>query len=74
MNGVKIDDHRILRATTGSTKYCSYFLRGQNCTNPQCLYLHDWAKDEDVVTKEELNDFVRIENTLNAHFWSLCFR
>lgn len=59
MNGKPIDDHRILRATTGSTKYCSYFLRGQNCTNPQCLYLHDWARDEDVVTKEELNDFVR---------------
>ena len=60
MNGKQIEidgNRRILKATTGSTKYCSYFLRGSNCSNPQCLYLHDWANKEDVVTKEELNDF-----------------
>eukprot|EP00485_Elphidium_margaritaceum_P016912 CAMPEP_0202726074 /NCGR_PEP_ID=MMETSP1385-20130828/184426_1 /ASSEMBLY_ACC=CAM_ASM_000861 /TAXON_ID=933848 /ORGANISM="Elphidium margaritaceum" /LENGTH=769 /DNA_ID=CAMNT_0049392287 /DNA_START=25 /DNA_END=2335 /DNA_ORIENTATION=- len=57
MNHKVLDDGRMLKATTGSTKYCSYFLRGASCSNPNCLYLHDWANKEDVVTKEELNDF-----------------
>lgn len=59
MNGRYLDDGvRMLKATTGSTKYCSYFLSGSSCSNPsKCLFLHDWANKEDVVTKGELNDF-----------------
>eukprot|EP01083_Nonionella_stella_P074446 201945_1 len=67
MNGKYLDDgHRMLKATTGSTKYCSYFLRGSSCSNPQCLYLHEWANKEDVVTKEELNDFGPISTSTST--------
>ena len=31
---------RLSRASFGTTKYCNYFLRGQECTNTDCLYLH----------------------------------
>ncbi len=58
MNGKYLDDgNRIMKATTGCTKYCCYFLRGSTCSNPRCLYLHEWANEDDVVTKEERNDF-----------------
>jgi len=47
-------DGKMLRATFGTTKYCSYFLRSIHCTNPNCLYLHEYAREEDCYTKEEL--------------------
>jgi len=46
---------RALRATFGTTKYCSYFLRSIACSNPGCLYLHELAKPEDCFTKEDLS-------------------
>ena len=53
VNGVMMDG-RIVRATYGTTKYCSYFLRGLTCTNTQCLYLHEFADPADCYSKEEL--------------------
>lgn len=29
------------RATHGTTKYCQNFLKNVNCTNPQCMFLHE---------------------------------
>ena len=31
-------DGRVLRASLGTTKYCSNFLRNQSCPNPDCMY------------------------------------
>lgn len=45
---------RMLRASFGTTKYCNFFLRGQKCTNPDCLYLHALGSDDDSFTKEEM--------------------
>lgn len=45
---------RMLRASFGTTKYCNFFLRGQKCTNPDCLYLHALGSDSDSFTKEEM--------------------
>lgn len=47
-------DGRIVRASNGTTKYCAYYLRGQNCTNPNCMYLHEPGDDAQSYTKEEL--------------------
>ena len=44
-----------LRCTYGTTKYCAFFVRGSPCTNTQCLYLHELARAEDCVSKEELS-------------------
>lgn len=48
-------DGRVLRATYGTTKYCSYFLRGIACPNPGCMYLHEEGETADSFTKEALS-------------------
>jgi hypothetical protein len=53
VDGVTLDN-RILRASFGTTKYCSYFLRNIACTNPDCMYLHELGEDADSFTKEEM--------------------
>lgn len=47
-------DGKVLRACFGTTKYCNAFLRYQQCSNPDCLYLHDMGSDNDSFTKEEM--------------------
>jgi len=53
VNGVWIDNHMI-RASYGTTKYCNMFLRGLQCTNPECLYLHKLGNAAASFTKEEM--------------------
>jgi hypothetical protein len=53
----QVMDGRILRATFGTTKYCSFFLRNVACNNPNCLYLHELAAEEDCFTKDDLNGY-----------------
>ncbi|XP_049850725.1 uncharacterized protein LOC126323770 [Schistocerca gregaria] len=45
---------RKLRASFGTTKYCSYFLRNKTCTNSDCMYLHSMSEKEDNFTKEDM--------------------
>jgi len=47
-------DGKLLRASFGTTKYCAYFLRGIPCTNPDCMYLHDYGDEEDTFNKEDI--------------------
>ena len=47
-------DQKTLRASFGTTKYCTSFLKAQKCLNPNCLYLHDGGEDRDSFTKEEM--------------------
>lgn len=49
-----IDGH-VIRGSFGTTKYCTFFLQGIECSNKECLYLHEWAKDEDCIFKEDIN-------------------
>lgn len=44
------------RASFGTTKYCNFFLRGIQCTNSECMYLHYMAKEEDCFTKKEMQE------------------
>ncbi|KAI9207632.1 RING/Ubox like zinc-binding domain-containing protein [Polychytrium aggregatum] len=45
---------RVIRATFGTTKYCSYFLKNQPCPNGMCPYLHEIGEDADAIEKEEM--------------------
>lgn len=61
-------DGRIIKVNYGTTKYCTYYLRGQPCMNPNCMYLHEPGEDADTVTKDELVGYVPF-----SVFFSLCF-
>lgn len=41
-----------LTLTFGTTKYCNYFLRGNTCPKPECLYLHEFAQQSNIVLRE----------------------
>jgi CCR4-NOT transcription complex subunit 4 len=53
VDGVIVDD-RVVKASFGTTKYCSYFLRGISCSNPECMYLHELGDEQDTFTKEDM--------------------
>ena len=45
-------DGNELTVTFGTTKYCNYFLRGNACPKPDCLYLHAFAPQSNIVPRE----------------------
>ncbi|KAG0439418.1 CCR4-NOT transcription complex subunit 4 [Dictyocoela muelleri] len=47
-------DGKVLKCTFGTTKYCTYFLKGMKCQNIECMYLHEIGKRENSFTKEEM--------------------
>eukprot|EP01130_Rhizamoeba_saxonica_P000744 TRINITY_DN1066_c0_g1_i1.p1 TRINITY_DN1066_c0_g1~~TRINITY_DN1066_c0_g1_i1.p1 ORF type:complete len:472 (-),score=97.12 TRINITY_DN1066_c0_g1_i1:35-1450(-) len=47
-------DGRILKASYGTTKYCSFFLRNIRCPNSECMYLHEMGSHVDSYTKEDI--------------------
>lgn len=49
-------NNRLLRASFGTTKYCSFFLKSQKCLNKECLYLHKWHSEKETYTKEEMSN------------------
>jgi hypothetical protein len=45
-----------IKASFGTTKYCSTFLSGQTkCNNPDCMYLHVTGDPEDSFEREEID-------------------
>lgn len=48
-------DSRVIKASFGMTKYCSFFIKNISCPNDDCLYLHKIAKETDCFNKEEGN-------------------
>ncbi|CAI4227426.1 unnamed protein product [Auanema sp. JU1783] len=48
-------DGRTVKASLGTTKYCSSFLRSQTCGKTDCMYLHDIAEDDISFTKEDMH-------------------
>ena len=40
VNNISVDG-RTLRASLGTTKYCSHFMKNQTCPKPDCMYLHE---------------------------------
>ncbi|GMR47932.1 hypothetical protein PMAYCL1PPCAC_18127, partial [Pristionchus mayeri] len=48
-------DGRVVKASLGTTKYCSSFLRSQSCYKPECMYLHDMAEADISFTKDDMH-------------------
>ncbi|XP_013404562.1 CCR4-NOT transcription complex subunit 4 isoform X2 [Lingula anatina] len=53
VNNVHVDG-RTLKASLGTTKYCSHFLKGTQCPKPDCMYLHELGEEAASFTKEEM--------------------
>ncbi|KAI8506749.1 CCR4-NOT transcription complex subunit 4 [Branchiostoma belcheri] len=47
-------DGRTLKASLGTTKYCSHFLKGAQCQKPDCMYLHELGDEAASFTKEDM--------------------
>jgi len=48
-------DGKPLKAAYGTTKYCSSYLRGQPCPNPNCMFLHEPGEEADSYTRQDLS-------------------
>ena len=53
LNNTKIYNH-VIRASFGTTKYCSYYLKGIECSNKDCLFLHKKAEENDIIRRGDL--------------------
>ena len=53
MDGFYLDGRNI-RASYGTSKYCSAFIKNVRCNNPECTYLHQMGDVEDTFTKQEI--------------------
>jgi CCR4-NOT transcription complex subunit 4 len=47
-------DGKTIKASLGTTKYCSYFMRNQQCPKGDCMYLHHHGDPEASFTKEDM--------------------
>jgi len=47
-------ENRNIRASYGTSKYCSAFIKNVRCNNPDCTYLHEMGAPEDTFTKQEI--------------------
>ncbi|OCK79992.1 hypothetical protein K432DRAFT_298662 [Lepidopterella palustris CBS 459.81] len=46
---------RTLRAQYGTTKYCSAYLRNEQCNNRNCMFLHEPGEENDSFTRQDLS-------------------
>lgn len=49
-------DGRLVKAAYGTTKYCSSYLRGLSCPNPNCMFLHEPGEEADSFNRKELSN------------------
>lgn len=47
-------DGKVLKCTYGTTKYCTFYLKGIVCQNTDCMYLHEHRSQKDLLTKDEM--------------------
>jgi hypothetical protein len=54
VNNIFIDG-RTLKASLGTTKYCSHFMKNQPCPKNDCMYLHElgWYRCSSVLWRGE---------------------
>ena len=55
IDNTMLDGH-IVRCSYGTTKYCTFFLKGIDCINKDCLYLHKLGNEEDTVLKDDIGN------------------
>ncbi|KAF5093165.1 hypothetical protein D0Z00_004213 [Geotrichum galactomycetum] len=61
-----VNDGKYLRATYGTTKYCSSYLRGQQCQNSNCMFLHEPGEEADSYTRQDLSTIQHEKTTTQA--------
>ncbi|CAL9728955.1 general negative regulator of transcription subunit 4 [Monosporozyma unispora] len=49
-------DGKLVKAAYGTTKYCSSYLRGLPCPNPNCMFLHEPGEEADSFNRRELHN------------------
>ncbi|KAI0405089.1 hypothetical protein F4802DRAFT_564261 [Xylaria palmicola] len=54
VNG-SLNGDRTLKAQHGTTKYCSAWLRHEQCGNRQCMFLHELGDEEDSYSRQDLS-------------------
>ncbi|XP_062139427.1 LOW QUALITY PROTEIN: uncharacterized protein LOC133848062 [Drosophila sulfurigaster albostrigata] len=54
VNNIMIDG-RLIKTSLGTTKYCSHFMKNQQCPKGDCMYLHELGDSEASFTKEEMH-------------------
>ncbi|KAH8287937.1 hypothetical protein KR018_008446 [Drosophila ironensis] len=73
VNNIMIDG-RLIKTSLGTTKYCSHFMKNQQCPKGDCMYLHELGDPEASFTKEEMHQGKhqeyekRLHDTLIANF------
>lgn len=72
VNNLQIDG-RTLKASLGTTKYCSHFLKNTQCLKPECMYLHDYGDEAASFSKEEIQQGKHLvyEQRLHEQYSSL---
>ena len=53
LDDTMIDNH-LIRASFGTTKYCAFFLKGKECNNKDCVFLHKIADENDIIKRGDL--------------------
>jgi len=53
VNNIFIDG-RTLKASLGTTKYCSHFMKNQPCPKNDCMYLHELGDEQASFTKDQM--------------------
>lgn len=54
VNNIMVDG-RLIKTSLGTTKYCSHFMKNQQCPKLDCMYLHELGDLEASFTKEEMH-------------------
>ncbi|BDD56720.1 hypothetical protein MAP00_002149 [Monascus purpureus] len=62
-----VNGDRVLRAQFGTTKYCSSFLRNEQCTNRNCTFLHETGEDSDSYSRQDLSSMNTSNNQRHSH-------
>ena len=51
-----IIDNHCIRASFGTSKYCAFFIKGVECNNKDCVYLHKIADEADIIHRKDLSN------------------
>ncbi|KAJ6135031.1 hypothetical protein N7512_000191 [Penicillium capsulatum] len=58
---------RVLRAQYGTTKYCSSFLRNEQCNNRNCTFLHETGEDSESYSRSDLSSLNTMSSQRQHH-------
>ncbi|CEO60559.1 Putative CCR4-NOT core complex subunit Not4 [Penicillium brasilianum] len=58
---------RVLRAQYGTTKYCSSFLRNEQCNNRNCTFLHETGEDSESYSRSDLSSMNTLSSQRPSH-------